>query len=201
VTTLPNAAPSLTSTPVTTATVGVAYSYDVNASDPDAGDTIAFSLVTSPAGMSIDGTTGVISWTPAAAQVPSQNVTVRATDQGGLFASQSFTVTVAAVSDLIFQDSFESGTFSAGSAAVGADASVTAAVAMGGTRGVAVDIVSWSLGPKYWPTRRRSTSRATARGSTSTRTASRSTTAPRNWSMAARSATAEVARSSSARTV
>jgi hypothetical protein len=88
-----NTAPTITSTAITTATVGVAYSYDVNASDPDVGDVLVYSLDVAPAGMTIDGTTGVISWTPGAAG--DVNVTVRATDTGGLFATQSFTITVS----------------------------------------------------------------------------------------------------------
>ncbi len=46
-----NTAPSITSTPVTEATQGQPYSYDVEATDPDAGDTLTFSLVTAPVGM------------------------------------------------------------------------------------------------------------------------------------------------------
>ncbi len=90
-----NQAPAITSTiPPTTATVGVAYSYQVVATDPNAGTTLTYSLTTAPAGMTISAT-GLISWTPTAAQVGPQAVTVRVQDQGGLFATQSFTVTVA----------------------------------------------------------------------------------------------------------
>ena len=38
-----NDAPTITSTPVTAATEDAAYSYDVNATDPD-GDTLTYSL-------------------------------------------------------------------------------------------------------------------------------------------------------------
>jgi len=134
------APPTITSTPVLTATVGVAYGYDVNATDPNPGDTLTYSLTTFPTGMTINSATGVIAWTPTAGQVPSQNVIVRVTDQTGLFASQSFTITVTpAVSDLIFQDGFESGNFSAWSAEVDGenDLNVTAAAALVGTRGMA----------------------------------------------------------------
>ena len=87
----PNTAPSITSTAITTATVGVPYSYDVNATDPE-GDALTYSLDAAPAGMTIDSTSGVISWTPAA--TGDSNVTVRATDTGGLSATQSFVVSV-----------------------------------------------------------------------------------------------------------
>jgi hypothetical protein len=88
-----NAPPAITSTPVTSAVVGLPYSYDVNATDPN-GDTLAYSLVAAPAGMTINSTTGLINWTPTAAQAGPNNVTARAQDPGGLFADQSFTVTV-----------------------------------------------------------------------------------------------------------
>jgi len=87
------APPQITSTPVTGATVGVAYSYDVNATDAN-GDTLTYSLTQAPSGMTISATTGLIAWTPSAAQTGSQAVSVRATDPGGLFASQVFTVVV-----------------------------------------------------------------------------------------------------------
>jgi FtsP/CotA-like multicopper oxidase with cupredoxin domain len=85
-------APSITSTAITTATVGQPYSYDVNATDPEAGDVLSYSLDAAPAGMTIDGATGLITWTPGAAG--DFDVTVRATDTGGLFATQAFTIAV-----------------------------------------------------------------------------------------------------------
>jgi len=87
-------APSITSTPPTSATEGSLYSYTVTASDAD-GDALGYSLDVAPAGMSIDAASGLIAWTPGPAQVGSQAVTARATDPGGLFATQSFTIAVA----------------------------------------------------------------------------------------------------------
>src|SRR5262249_57185872 len=86
--------PAITSAPVTTGAVGQPYTYDVGATDPDTGDTLTFSLPTAPAGMTIKATTGLIQWTPTAAQAGPQNVTGRVRDQGGLFVTQSFTVQV-----------------------------------------------------------------------------------------------------------
>ncbi len=94
-----NGAPSITSTPVTAATEDSAYTYDVNATDPDAGDALTYSLVTKPTGMSINATTGVISWTPTNAQVGANAVTVRVQDAASASATQSYTVTVANVND------------------------------------------------------------------------------------------------------
>jgi hypothetical protein len=91
-----NQAPTITSTPVTAATVGQPYAYDVNATDPD-GDTLTYALDVAPAGMTINAATGLIAWTPAAGQVGPNGVTARATDNGTppLSATQNFTVTVA----------------------------------------------------------------------------------------------------------
>lgn len=88
-----NAAPVITSTAILAGTQGVAYSYDVDATDAN-GDTLTYSLVApAPFGMSIDPVSGLIAWTPAA-QVGDNPVTVQVSD-GSLAASQSFTVIVA----------------------------------------------------------------------------------------------------------
>ena len=91
-----NAPPIITSTPTITATEGLLYAYDVDATDPNVGDVLSYSLDTAPAGMTIDASSGLIQWIPTAAQVGGNSVAVRVTDPGGLFATQSFNVTVAA---------------------------------------------------------------------------------------------------------
>ena len=93
---VPNRPPFITSAPVTAATAGTPYSYDVQATDPDAGDTLTFSLDTAPAGMTIDPATGLIGWTPTVAQVGDHAVSVHVQDQGGLADTQVFTVSVGA---------------------------------------------------------------------------------------------------------
>ncbi|MBL8323327.1 MAG: tandem-95 repeat protein [Rubrivivax sp.] len=89
-----NVAPQITSTPITTARVGVAYSYRVTAADAN-GDTLRFSLTRAPSGMTINATSGQISWTPSAAQVGNRSVTVRVADPAGLAATQSYTIAVS----------------------------------------------------------------------------------------------------------
>ncbi len=59
--------PNIISIPVTIATVGSPYSYTVRATGLSAG--MAYTLLTKPTGMSINSTTGVISWTPASINV------------------------------------------------------------------------------------------------------------------------------------
>jgi len=87
-----NQSPTITSTPITTATVNVLYTYNVDATDPD-GDTLTYSLTTSPTGMTINSTTGLINWTPTS--TGDYEVTVRVSD-GSLFANQNYTITVRA---------------------------------------------------------------------------------------------------------
>jgi hypothetical protein len=89
-----NHTPTITSTPITTATVDALYVYNVNATDPDDGDTLTYSLTTSPSGMTINSTTGVISWTPNSGQIGDNNVTVEASD-GELNDSQNFIIVVS----------------------------------------------------------------------------------------------------------
>jgi hypothetical protein len=89
----PNNPPTIDSDPVTSVTVGEAYSYDVEASDVD-GDTLTFDLLTYPEDMTIDPTSGLISWTPSV--VGTENVVVAVTD-GEEEVTQEFDITVSEV--------------------------------------------------------------------------------------------------------
>src|SRR5204862_459736 len=60
-------------------------------------NTLTFALVSGPSGVSVNPTTGVLTWTPTEAQGPSTNtITVKVTDDGtpALSATNSFTVVV-----------------------------------------------------------------------------------------------------------
>ena len=98
-----NDAPVITSTPVTIATEDAPYTYNLAATDPDVGDALTFSLDVFPIGMTIEPISGLIFWTPTNAQVspPTHSVTVRVTDDAAVptFATQSFTIAVAAAAD------------------------------------------------------------------------------------------------------
>ena len=89
-----NRAPRITSTPPLDGAVSQPYTYDVNAEDPDAGDTLTFSLIQPPAGMTIDATSGVVAWTPALTQSGPFAVTVRVSD-GTDGVQQAFELTIA----------------------------------------------------------------------------------------------------------
>ncbi len=86
-------APIITSAPPLTGTVGLPYAYQVTATDPNPGDTLTYSLDTFPLGMTMSGS-GLVAWTPSA--TGSFQVSVRVTDPGGLFATQAYSVAVAA---------------------------------------------------------------------------------------------------------
>jgi len=74
----------------------VSYTYDVNATDPDVGDTLIYSLTTKPAGMAIDTATGLITWKPTDTQAGTNEVVVTVVDSSSIPAShtQSFTINV-----------------------------------------------------------------------------------------------------------
>jgi ribosomal protein S6E (S10) len=91
--------PSISSTPVIKAKEDEQYLYDVDASDIDSGDTLVFSLMTAPDGMTIDSATGIINWIPDDADVGPHNIVVRVTDNASAFAIQSFAITVENVND------------------------------------------------------------------------------------------------------
>ena len=87
-----NHSPQITSVPGTTATVGAEYLYDVEAADAD-GDALSYGLAQAPTGMQIDGSSGLIRWTPSAAA--SVEIEVRVLDTRGGFALQRYTLQVS----------------------------------------------------------------------------------------------------------
>ncbi|MBU8896404.1 hypothetical protein DRW03_11525 [Corallococcus sp. H22C18031201] len=83
-------APVFTSTPPSRAVVGAPLVYDVEARARPAAQ---YSLLSSVPGMTMDATTGVLSWTPTTAG--SVNVSVKAANGTAPDAQQDFTLTVA----------------------------------------------------------------------------------------------------------
>jgi uncharacterized repeat protein (TIGR01451 family) len=94
-----NDAPVFTSTPVTTATQDVLYSYAVVVDDPDLqwGDALTLTAPTLPGWLVLtdlgDGV-GVLAGTPAGVHVGDHAVVLQVADVAGLTATQSFTLTV-----------------------------------------------------------------------------------------------------------
>lgn len=89
-----NFAPEFVSVPPTLAVTGELLSYAATASDPNPGDTVAYSILTAPAGASIDSVSGLLTWTPDGGQLGLNSFDIRATDTGGLFVDQAFDVQV-----------------------------------------------------------------------------------------------------------
>ena len=87
-----NSAPVMISEPIITATEDQLYLYQVEASDPN-GDTLIYSFIIKPEGMSIDNESGLISWTPANNQVGIHQVVVEISD-GKHSVSQRFKIEV-----------------------------------------------------------------------------------------------------------
>ena len=95
-----NDAPTITSTAVTTATEDAAYTYTVTASDAD-GDTLTMTGTTVPSWLSFNAATGVLSGTPANANVGTSgnDVLITVTDGNNGQVTDSFTITVTNTND------------------------------------------------------------------------------------------------------
>lgn len=90
-----NSPPLVTSNPPSSAFIGVLYSYAIAAQDRDH-DTLAYSLVTAPQGMSIDPATGLVQWSPTAAQTGLHDVAILVDDGRGGHTLQTYRVAVEA---------------------------------------------------------------------------------------------------------
>src|SRR5262249_1902157 len=98
--------PAISSLPSETATVGLTYRYDIQATDPDSFDNLRVVLDTAPAGMTVERVSAGgqapdsfftrLPWSPGLADIGSPPVTLRVLDDHGLSAPQSFEVTVSA---------------------------------------------------------------------------------------------------------
>lgn len=103
--------PFIFSTAVTTAAVGQAFTYTVGALGAP---TPTYTLLSAPSGMTINSTTGKISWTPAAGQEGIHAVAVRASNSVGT-QQQSFTVSVTGTGVETIIDNGDAGTSFTGS--------------------------------------------------------------------------------------
>ncbi len=90
-----NHQPVITSISVDTVTIGILYKYPVIANDPDPGDTLAFSIPTAPGFLTIDSQTGLVQGTPDTLDIGTHPVSLRVTDQTGLFDTQSYNLNVS----------------------------------------------------------------------------------------------------------
>ena len=84
--------PVITSSPVTAGSINQGYTYLVEATDPDVGDVLTYSLLEAPTGMVIDSATGLINWTPDA--TGASDVILEVSDSTGLSDSQIYLILV-----------------------------------------------------------------------------------------------------------
>jgi Putative Ig domain len=84
----------ISSNPVFLADPAKPYTYQVVAADPDAGAVLSYSLVTAPAGMTINATTGLVTWTNPTVAAQPYEVIVKVLDQFGLGVWQGYNLTV-----------------------------------------------------------------------------------------------------------
>ncbi len=89
--------PTIASPAVKSATIGQKYSYQVK-TNAGSGQEITFLLGAAPAGMSINASTGLVTWVPNVFQKGSNTVTVLARDQFGDTMQQTFSISVSGVS-------------------------------------------------------------------------------------------------------
>jgi len=90
-----NEAPVIQSSPPLSAKLGDDYSYQVEAIDDNDAD-LTYSLLLSPEGMTIDSSTGLLTWTPTEDQVGENDVTIKVSD-GWNGITQDFSVEVSIV--------------------------------------------------------------------------------------------------------
>lgn len=131
----PNTPPVLAAIPDQAVAEGSLLSFTASAVDPDAGQTVTYSLASgAPSGASIHPSTGVFSWTPSEAQGPGvYTITVRATDNypgQPLTDAKSFQVSVSEVNVAPTLAAISAKTVAAGSTlaftAVGSDSDLPA---------------------------------------------------------------------------
>ncbi len=129
-----NAPPSgFTSLPNTVIEAGAQYIYAAMASDPD-GDSLRYSLVSSPTTAAIDAGTGLMLWSTTSNDLGSHRVVIRATDPHGRFVEQVYALEVREslqnrppifvsdpVTDAIASSGFEITTVATGAGPAGID--------------------------------------------------------------------------------
>lgn len=93
-----NVAPTISGTPPTTATVGVAYKFQAIGTDKN-GDPLVYEIANKPSWASFDKWTGVLSGTPSSGHVGKySNIQITARDGGKYAKLPAFTITVKASS-------------------------------------------------------------------------------------------------------
>ncbi|MBR5272231.1 MAG: S-layer homology domain-containing protein, partial [Clostridia bacterium] len=87
-----DASPQITPIPDQTTEAGAEFTYAIRATSPT-GDPIKYSLISGPSGITVDETTGVISWVPQSSHRGSHAIVVGASN-GTFDSTETFTITV-----------------------------------------------------------------------------------------------------------
>jgi hypothetical protein len=95
---LPKDVVRITSTPIESGQINIAYKYQVKAVSSDSTAKLSYSLNTKPNGMTIDST-GLIKWTPTERGFPAVEVAVKSNKGGS--ATQRYTIRIAGGSGIV----------------------------------------------------------------------------------------------------
>jgi hypothetical protein len=91
--------PVITSSPQLTVNEDNPYSYQIIATDIDAGDILTYSAPAKPAWLSINSSSGLLSGTPPLNDTSEYNITLRVTDKSAAYDEQSFTLDILNIND------------------------------------------------------------------------------------------------------
>ena len=94
-----NDAPQIISDPPTTTLEDSLYTYQVEATDVDAGDVLVYHLLQSPAFLSIDTLTGLVSGVPTNNDVGEYDISIQVSDSSGSWDQQDYRLQVSNVND------------------------------------------------------------------------------------------------------
>ena len=89
-----NLSPQLFPMSLPDAEADVEYVHTIEADDPNVGDSVSFSLVTAPAGMTINHLSGRLDWLPTKEQEGTHSIVVKVGDIAGLEDTRSYSIIV-----------------------------------------------------------------------------------------------------------
>jgi len=89
-----NKLPVVNSIPITTTKVNAVYTYAIGVTDEDVNDVISFAILSAPNGMTIDNSSGVITWTAEQADLGTHFVSVQIDDGQGGVITHDYSLTV-----------------------------------------------------------------------------------------------------------
>jgi hypothetical protein len=89
-----NQPPAFVTAPRVEVPAGKAYRYPARAADPDPTDTLTYSLLAGPSGMTVDPASGTVTWAPTAADAGTHGIVLGVRDSRGATAEQQFVLSV-----------------------------------------------------------------------------------------------------------